>query len=95
MSLEDKIKELAKDKAQASNWLKALSGASDAKKSKVSEWAESAKKGDYKGFFSALGASEEDKPAKKQVSSEPAPANRQASPLHKPNGYSGYPSIAR
>ena len=95
MSLEDKIKELAKDEAQASNWLKALSEASDAKKSSVSEWAESAEKGDYKGFFGALADSKEDKPAEKQASSDPAPANRQASPLHKPNGYSGYPSIAR
>lgn len=95
MSLEDKIKELAKDETQASNWLKALSEASDAQKSELSDWAESAKKGDHKGFWNAVGTTKEDKPAEKQASSDPSPANRQASPLHKPNGYSGYPSIAR
>ena len=92
MSLEDKLKELAKDETQEANWLKGLSEASDAEKSSLSEWVKSAKEGDGVGFWGAIKAAAK---VEEPASSEPAPSNRQASPLHKPKGYSGYPSIAR
>ena len=92
MSLQDKIKELAKGEVQERNWLNGLEDANAAQKAAIAEWAESAKEGDGGGFWKAFDSAKGQKaPAEEEAPVEKLP-NNQASSISKPKGYSGYPT---